>query len=130
MTSPAHVTDADAPVVTAARLRDRHGVKRLPVVDPDGRLIGIVSRRDLIKVFLRPDHDIEQDVREAVRADAAGLDVMATEGVAALSGNLPERSQALTTVRLTESVDGVGSVRGTLEWKHDDIADLPMWGGA
>ncbi|MEU7854158.1 CBS domain-containing protein [Nonomuraea sp. NPDC049141] len=47
MTSAAHVTTPDSPIVLAARLMDRHGVKRLPVVDADGGLVGIVSRRDL-----------------------------------------------------------------------------------
>ncbi|TMR35819.1 CBS domain-containing protein [Nonomuraea zeae] len=130
MTSPAHVTDANAPVVTAARLMDRYGVKRLPVVDPDGRLIGIVSRRDLIKVFLRPDRDIEQDVREAVRTDLHSMDVTVADGIVTLSGTLAEHSQAVTAGRLAENVDGVVAVHDTLTWKHDDIADLPVWGGA
>ncbi|WP_346115125.1 BON domain-containing protein, partial [Nonomuraea maheshkhaliensis] len=95
-----------------------------------GRLVGIVSRRDLIKVFLRPDHDIERKVREAVRADAAGLDVQVNDGVVTLSGALAERSHAITAVRLAENIDGVVAVQDTLGWKHDDIADLPVWGGA
>ncbi|TYB60301.1 CBS domain-containing protein [Nonomuraea sp. PA05] len=130
MTSPAHVIDPDAPVVTAARLMDRYGVKRLPVVDADGRLLGIVSRRDLIKVFLLPDKDIEQRARDAVRADTYGLNVTVTDGVVTLSGTLPEHSQAVTAVRLAENIDGVVAVHDELGWKHDDIADLPMWGGA
>ncbi|GGO79036.1 CBS domain-containing protein [Nonomuraea cavernae] len=130
MTSPAHVTTPDMPVVSAARLMDRHGVKRLPVVDPDGRLLGIVSRHDLIKVFLRSDKDIEQQVREAVRAGAAGPHVTVTDAVVTLSGTLPEHSQAITAVRLAENIDGVVAVHDELDWKHDDIADLPVWGGA
>ncbi|WP_336215374.1 CBS domain-containing protein [Nonomuraea sp. LPB2021202275-12-8] len=130
MTSPAHVTTADAPVVWAARLMDRHGVKRLPVVDAGGRLIGIVSRRDLIKVFLRSDKDIEQQVREAVRADTAGLDVTVTDAVVTLSGTLAEHSHAITAVRLAENIDGLVAVHDELNWKHDDIADYPMWDGA
>ncbi|GAA3560986.1 CBS domain-containing protein [Nonomuraea rosea] len=130
MTSPAHLTTADAPVVSAARLMDRHGVKRLPVVDAEGRLIGIVSRRDLIKVFLRSDKDIEQQVREAVRAGTAGLDVTVTDGVVTLSGTLAEHSHAITAVRLAENIDGVVAVYDTIAWKHDDIVDLPVWGGA
>ncbi|MFC7040641.1 CBS domain-containing protein, partial [Nonomuraea rubra] len=127
MTSPAHVTTPDAAIVTAARLMDRHGVKRLPVVDPDGRLAGIVSRRDLIKVFLRRDQDIEQEVREALHGRA---DVTVTDAVVTLTGTYAERSHAVTAVRLAENIDGVVAVRDELAWKHDDIADLPMWGGA
>jgi CBS-domain-containing membrane protein len=58
MTAPAVTVGADADVVTAARLLQRHGVKRLPVLDAAGVLVGIVSRRDLLRVFLRTDHDI------------------------------------------------------------------------
>ncbi|MEV4169206.1 CBS domain-containing protein [Nonomuraea sp. NPDC049709] len=130
MTAPAHVTTPDTPIVSAARLMDRHGVKRLPVVDADGRLTGIVSRRDLIKVFLRLDKDIETSVRDTVRADGQGLVVTVADGVVTLSGTLPEHSQAVTAVRLAENIDGVVAVHDDLAWKHDDIADLPMWGGA
>ncbi|MEV0830418.1 CBS domain-containing protein [Nonomuraea rubra] len=70
-----NVMTTDAAIVTAARLMDRHGVKRLPVVDPDGRLAGIVSRRDLINVFLRRDQDIEQEVRGALHGRAGIADL-------------------------------------------------------
>ncbi|MGR6918041.1 CBS domain-containing protein [[Actinomadura] parvosata] len=127
MTSPAHVTTPDAPIVSAARLMDRHGVKRLPVVDPGGRLVGIVSRRDLIKVFLRQDHEIEQEVRAALHGQA---EVTVHDAVVTLTGTYAERSQAVTALRLAENIDGVVAVRDELAYKHDDIADLPMWGGA
>ncbi|GAA2208078.1 CBS domain-containing protein [Nonomuraea monospora] len=127
MTSPAHVITADTPIVSAARLMDRFGVKRLPVVDADGRLAGIVSRRDLIKAFLRPDKDIEQEVREALHGRAA---VVVSDAVVTLSGTYAEHSQAVTAIRLAENIDGVVAVHDDLSWKHDDIADLPMWGGA
>ncbi|GAA3168389.1 MULTISPECIES: CBS domain-containing protein [Nonomuraea] len=130
MTAPAHVTTPDAAVVSAARLMDRHGVKRLLVVDAGGRLTGIVSRRDLLKVFLRPDPEIEREAREVLGSDAAGLDITVADGVVTLSGTLTEHSQALTTVSLTENIDGVVAVRNNLVWKHDDIVEIPMWGGA
>ena len=64
MSSPAITIHPDAPIPRAARLlHDRH-IKRLPVTGPDGKLIGIVSRRDLLRVFLRPDPLIAQQVRE------------------------------------------------------------------
>lgn len=66
MTSPAVVTTAHASVVAAARLMDAHGVKRLPVVGPEGRLVGIVSRHDLLKVFVRDDEDIRRRVVEGL----------------------------------------------------------------
>ncbi|MFD2351310.1 BON domain-containing protein [Nonomuraea ferruginea] len=73
---------------------------------------------------------MERHVREIVRAGDHALDVAVAEGVVTLTGTLPEHSQAVTAVRLAENVDGVVSVRDELSWKHDDIADVPMWGGA
>ncbi|MFC4119814.1 CBS domain-containing protein [Nonomuraea zeae] len=110
MTSPAHVITAEASIVTAARHMDRHGVKRLPVVDARGRLVGIVSRRDLIKVFLRTDRDLLPLVRAAVHADELGIGVSVSGGVVTLRGAFPERSQPGMAIRLAESVDGVVGV--------------------
>ena len=58
MTAPAITIGPDATVAEAARLQHRHQIKRLPVVDPAGPLLGIVSRADLLKVFLRADAEI------------------------------------------------------------------------
>ncbi|MFD1548040.1 CBS domain-containing protein [Nonomuraea guangzhouensis] len=127
MTSPAHTTAPDTPVVAAARQMDKYGVKRLPVVNAEGHLVGIVSRHDLIKVFVRLDIDIERQVREALRGE---LDVRVVDGVVTLFGTCDERSQTLTAVRAAESIDGVVAVRDELGWKHNDIAELPVWGGA
>lgn len=127
MTTPARTITPIASVVEAARLMDRYGVKRLPVVDEAGRLVGIVSRRDLIKVFLRPDEEIQQRVREALQGKA---EVSVSDGVVTLTGTFPERSQAVIAVHLAENVDGVVAVRDKLSWKHDDVADVPIWGGA
>ncbi|TYB60232.1 CBS domain-containing protein [Nonomuraea sp. PA05] len=110
MTSPAQVITPDASVVTAARQMDRHGVKRLPVIGTDGRLVGIVSRRDLITVFLRTDHDLLTQVKDAIRADELGLTVTVTDGVVTISGAFPEHSQPGTATLLAEGVDGVVAV--------------------
>ncbi|CAM5411404.1 Inosine-5'-monophosphate dehydrogenase [Streptomyces antimycoticus] len=63
MTAPAITVHASATLAEAARIMTHKRVKRLPVVDEEGRLEGIVSRADLLKVFLRPDSDIEEEVR-------------------------------------------------------------------
>ncbi|MGW7484731.1 CBS domain-containing protein [Nonomuraea muscovyensis] len=127
MTSPAHTTTADASVVLAARLMDKYGVKRLPVVDDSGRLVGIVSRRDLIKVFLRRDSDIERQIHEVIPGE---LGVSVSEGVVTLSGTVDQHSHAIKAVRLAENIDGVVAVHDDLNWKNDDIVQLPVWGGA
>ncbi|MEU8251329.1 CBS domain-containing protein [Nonomuraea sp. NPDC048916] len=135
MTSPAHVTTPDSPVVLAARLMDRHGVKRLPVVDADGKLVGIVSRRDLIKVFVRGDDMIRNLVLAGIPsavmwADPKGVDVKVTDGIVHLSGVVGKHTEAIAAVRMVESIDGVVGVRDELTWKHDDVVDVPIWGGA
>ncbi|CAM5313268.1 Sensor histidine kinase RcsC [Streptomyces antimycoticus] len=68
MSSPAVSVHTDATLAEAARIMAVRGVKRLPVVDAEGMLLGIVSRADLLKVFLRPDEDIEEEVRRTVVA--------------------------------------------------------------
>ncbi|GAA3031049.1 hypothetical protein GCM10020000_04880 [Streptomyces olivoverticillatus] len=68
MSTPAVTVHADATVAEAARIMARKGVKRLPVVDAEGMLAGVVSRADLLKVYLRSDEDIAQEVRDKVIA--------------------------------------------------------------
>ena len=72
MTSPAITIGPDATIPAAARLMNTHHVRRLPVVDEEGRLVGVVSRRDLLSVFLRPDDDIVRDARQVLDELAAG----------------------------------------------------------
>jgi CBS domain-containing protein len=121
MTSPALTVPADAPVVVAARRMERHGVKRLPVVDDRGHLVGIVSRCDLLRVFLRRDSDIEHTVRQDAIApltagDAEAVRVSVRDGVVELSGRLRGPSQAKAAAWLTENVDGVVDVVDHLTW--------------
>lgn len=66
MTAPAVTVHPKAPVARAARLMARRRVKRLPVVDDEGVLQGIVSRADLLRVFLRSDPDIAEEVRREI----------------------------------------------------------------
>ncbi|WP_431934327.1 CBS domain-containing protein [Nonomuraea jabiensis] len=129
MTAPAVTVPATVSAVTAARRMDEHGVKRLIVVDNDGTLQGVVSRRDLLKVFVRPDADIHRAIREDVLecspwAQTAGVTVEVHQGVVTLSGWMSRRSEALLAVRLAAVVDGVVDVIDKLRWKHDDT-----WGG-
>jgi CBS domain-containing protein len=117
MSSPAITIHPDAPIPRAARLlHDRH-IKRLPVVGPDGKLIGIVSRRDLLRVFLRPDTLIAQQVRELLTeillTEPADITVAVHGGVVTLAGQpLPEDQRDLipVAVRLIWDIDGVVDV--------------------
>src|SRR5690242_15404235 len=90
MTSPAVTIHPDATLATAARLMNASHLRRLPVVDPDGKLLGIVSRRDLLSVFLRPDTEIAHQVREILAEvlpeGPTGVEVAVRGGVVALTG--------------------------------------------
>jgi CBS domain-containing protein len=117
MTSPAITIGPDATVPAAARLLTAHHVRFLPVVDPAGRLVGIVSRRDLLRVFLRPDADIAGQVRGIVTdllpGGAAGLQVTVRDGVVTLTGQpelAADHDLIAIAVRLAWDVDGVVDV--------------------
>jgi CBS-domain-containing membrane protein len=125
MTSPAVTIGLDAGVAEAARLLHRHGIKRLPVVDPAGPLLGIVSRADLLKVFLRADADIAREVRQQVLRRAMWIDpdtvaVEVRDGVVALTGQLERRSLIPITVNLVRGLDGVVDVVDRLSFRFDD----------
>jgi CBS-domain-containing membrane protein len=115
-TVPPVTVRADATLARAARLMARHGVKRLPVVDDDGVLSGIVSRSDLLKVFLRDDEDIAEEIRRHVVTGRfplpfASVDVEVREGVVTLTGQVPDTSLVPLAERLVRSVEGVVDVR-------------------
>ena len=100
MTSPAITTHPDAPLPAAARLMSSRHIKRLPVVEAGttfgggvgGKLVGIVSRCDLLSVYLRPDEDIARAVREMLaqlpQADPGGVTVAVRNGIVTLAGLL------------------------------------------
>jgi len=116
MTAPAITIGPDATVPAAARLMNTHHLRMVPVVDEKGRLAGIVSRRDLLSVFLRPDEEIAADVRRVlddfVLAESADANVTVHNGVVTLTGTLtpaPGRHEDLLplAIRLMWGVDGV-----------------------
>jgi CBS domain-containing protein len=92
MTSPAITIDCAASLPAAARAMTAHHVRRLPVTGADNQLIGIVSRRDLLSVFLRPDADITGDVRDVLEEipldDPAAVIVIVRHGVVTLTGTI------------------------------------------
>ncbi|MFF4615562.1 CBS domain-containing protein [Nonomuraea jabiensis] len=128
MTSPAITVPLEASAVVAARIMDAHDVKRLPVIDYNGRLQGIVSRRDLVKLFLRGDEEIAAEIREDILGrtlwfDTSGVTVSVNEGVVTLSGRTERRAEAAIAVRAAGTVSGVVSVADELAWKIDDSAE-------
>ncbi|MCA2229252.1 CBS domain-containing protein [Nonomuraea aurantiaca] len=124
MTSPAVTVSPRSSTVTAARLMDKHGVKRL-VVAEDGYLEGIVSRRDLLKTFVRADSDIAREIREEVlerslSMETLGVAVHVDQGLVTLSGWMDRRSEVMLATRMTRRVNGVVDIIDKLSWKHDD----------
>jgi len=124
MNSPAITIGADKEVFQAARLMTEHGVKRLPVVDDKGALIGIVTRSDLVKAFARSDdelaHEIDEMVRRTLLIEDEALHVHVHDGEVHLSGKLERRSDAELLPRFVARVPGVVDVHSTLRWEWDD----------
>jgi CBS domain-containing protein len=119
MTAPAITIGPDATIPAAARLMNTNHIRRLPVVDEDGKLVGIVSRRDLLSVFLRPDADIIHDVRQVLDelelADAKGVIVTVKHGVVTLTGATrpepgAEHDLVSLALQLIWDIDGVVDV--------------------
>jgi CBS domain-containing protein len=127
MSTPAVTIQPDSSLAAAARLMDKESVKRLPVVDELGRLVGVVSRTDLLQVYRRPDDEIRAEVVEEVLRRSLWLEPgqVKTEvynGVVTLTGQLDNKTLALLAVRLTESVAGVVEVVDQLGYDFDDTA--------
>ncbi|HXM58006.1 MAG TPA: CBS domain-containing protein [Candidatus Dormibacteraeota bacterium] len=125
MTSPAATIGADAPVAEAARAMRRRGVKRLAVVDEAGRVVGIVSRGDLLAVFTRSDDEIRDEIADEVIVgtlllDPGPFEVQVREGVVTLRGEADRRTDAVLVARLAARVDGVVNVRSELIYRVDD----------
>lgn len=127
MTSPAVTISPDQSVVAAARLMDRNKVKRLPVTGPDGRVKGILSRCDLVRVFLRPDSSIREEILNEVFTRYLGTNpaivhVTVTDGLVTLSGEVQNKTMIPLAVRMSHSVDGVVDVTDKLTFAVDDTS--------
>ncbi|MER7467248.1 CBS domain-containing protein [Streptomyces sp. NPDC097981] len=114
MSSPAVTVHPDATIAEAARIMARKGVKRLPVVNSIGMLEGVVSRSDLLKVFLRPDEELEEEIRHAVLGELAPpvrIEVAVADGVVTLRGQLQDHALVPLLTRAARAVEGVVDVR-------------------
>jgi predicted transcriptional regulator len=124
MESPAITVRARETVAEAARLMTEHEIKRLPVVDEEAVLIGIVTRTDLVRAFTRSDDEIEQEIceipLETLWLDELGLHLRVERGEVRLAGKMRRRSDAELLARLARRVPGVVGVHSTLRWAWDD----------
>ncbi len=119
MSTPAQTITPDRPIAEAATIMLDEGVNRLPVVDTDGKLVGLVSRGDLVRAFARPDdeirREIEEDVvRKTLWLDPATLDVTVTNGIVTLAGDVASAADAELLPTLTREVPGVVQVSSSL----------------
>jgi CBS-domain-containing membrane protein len=133
MSTPAVTVEAGDTLSRAARVMARTRVKRLPVIGPDGRLCGIVSRGDLLKVFLRDDEDIAEEVRREIVAylfpgEPPPVRVAVTEGAVTLSGRVSDTSRVPVAARLVRSVEGVVDVKWDLGRPLPRPAEPPVVG--
>jgi CBS domain-containing protein len=127
MTTPAVTVTAGSTVAAAARTMTAHNVKRLPVVDDDGRLVGIVSRKDVLTVFLRADDELRAEIVERVFEHGVGITVTPAtvsvevhDGTVTLTGELEMRSHIPLVEEMTRHIDGVVDVATSLTYRLDD----------
>ena len=115
----------EASIWEAASLIERKGVKRLPVVDSSGELVGIVSRADILRAMGRPDRAINADVVDTL-FDILGpeafeaLEVTVDQGIATLTGQAERKSTKKIAARLARKVPGVIQVVDKLTYSLDD----------
>lgn len=125
MSRKPHTIDRDSSVTEAARRMTDLGIKRLPVVTPDGTLDGIVSRADVMGAFARSDDELRSEivadvVVRVMRLDPSTIGVVVDDGLVTLSGAVETRSEARLLEELAVRVEGVVSVDSDLSYTHDD----------
>lgn len=125
MSTPAHTIGAVAGISEAARLMHHLRINQLPVVDEEKVLIGIVSRGDLLKTFLRSDSEITNEVREEILVRTLwwapnAIDITVTSGVVHLGGRVDRRSDVQIVAGLVRNLSGVVGVVNELTYGFDD----------
>jgi CBS domain-containing protein len=124
MTRPAVTVHADCPLREAAAIMVDGRINRLPVVDDDV-LVGIVTRADLVRAYLRADGELTRVITEDVVRDTMWLEpseigVEVRQGIVRLKGTVDRRSTASILEKLASQVDGVMGVENDLAWELDD----------
>lgn len=134
MTSPAITIPAASRLADAARLMHERNVRQLVVVDDRGKIAGIVSRSDVLQVFLRTDEDLRGEIANGIipalmftSDDPIGVNV--SNSVVTLEGRVDRKSDVEIVGRLTLAVDGVVGVVNRLSYRWDDTVReaLPVW---
>ncbi|MEV6518424.1 CBS domain-containing protein [Micromonospora chalcea] len=131
MTAPPVTTHERASLAATARLMDREAVKRVPVLDDLGRLSGIVTRGDLLRVHLRTDAEIREEVvHEVLRRVLSVRDGLVTVqvrgGEVTMDGRLDRRSAVELAGRLAGQVAGVVAVHNAIGYDLDDTTLMEL----
>jgi CBS domain-containing protein len=125
MTAEVITLGLNADHAEAARLMQKAGIKRVPIVDKDDRPVGIVSRSDIMRAFARSDSEIIDEVVDHILRDVLWIEpslirVSSVEGNVTLTGHLETRSDATLLEDLVRRVDGVVSLASSLSWEIDN----------
>lgn len=135
MTSPAITVPAGTPLREAAQMMQKKNIRRLVVVDQRGRISGIVSRSNLLQVFLRTDEELRDEVKASLMslapAEPEKIAVAVRSNIVTLSGEVDRKSDVEILARFTRELDGVVDVVNHLTYCWDDtIAPTAMFDGS
>ena len=124
MTRKVITASPQTPLHEVATLMEKNAIKRVPILE-NGQLVGIVSRADIVRAFVRPDQDLERTIREKVIVetmwlDPADVELEVADGAVRVRGTLDRRSTAQILERFIGQVDGVVAVQADLAWRLDD----------
>ena len=130
MTSPAITVEPYWTVPTVAQMMLEHGINRLPVVRR-GRLVGIVTRADLVRAFVRTDEELAKTIRDEVLLrimwlDPAGFEVRVAQGVASIRGHAERRSTAEAIETAVAMVPGIVGVNADITWTLEEAEIRPV----
>ena len=122
MTTPVVTIGAHESVALAARRLAEAQVRRLFVVDTDNRLVGVVSRRDVLGAFLRSDNELRAEIEDHVlQGELRPLRVAVRDGVTTVDGRVQRRTDIELVCQLVRAVPGVIGVRSNLTYRVDDV---------
>ncbi|GAA4659497.1 MULTISPECIES: CBS domain-containing protein [Amycolatopsis] len=125
MAAPVSTIGPEESIVEAARRMSRRHVKRLPVVDRYGKLEGVLSRSDIVRIFARGDEELREEIavevfERALCVPEGDVSIEVTDGVVTLTGRLKRRSAVPIAETLTRQVPGVVDVVCRLSFDFDD----------
>jgi CBS domain-containing protein len=131
MTSPPVTVQTDTTLTQAARVMQERKVRRLIVVDGRGKIAGVVSRSDLLQVFLRSDEEIRAEIIDGLIPALMlnleqPLEIEVRYNVVTLAGEVDRKSDVDILGRLVREMDGVVDVLNQLSHRWDDTASVPL----